>query len=85
MTAAAASNAQVGKAIGMSHSGVSRIRSGDRLPSVERMVEIENAYGWKTDDQIKARSAGRYAAAFEQVLADKYGALTRDLPIPPSA
>lgn len=85
MTAAAVSNAQVGKAIGMSHSGVSRIRSGDRLPSVERMVKIAQVYAWPVDDQVKARTDGRYASAFETILSIKYGAQPSDFPVPPAA
>lgn len=85
MTAAAATNVQIAEAIGMTDSGVSRIRSGDRLPSVAKMVEIEAAFKWSVSDQVRARSAGKYAAKFEEKLADHYGAATRTIDVQASA
>ena len=51
------SNAQVADDLGMSISGVSRLRSGARLPSLQVMVKIEQAYGWTVQDQTAARMA----------------------------
>lgn len=46
-----ATNPEVGKRIGLSYSGVSRIRSGDRYPSLAVMRKIREAYGWSLQDQ----------------------------------
>lgn len=61
-------NHEVGSRIGLSHSGVSRIRSGDRLPSVPVMAKIATEYGWSLDDQVEARAHGSYHVDLERVL-----------------
>jgi transcriptional regulator with XRE-family HTH domain len=61
-------NAEVGEKIGLTHSAVSRIRSGDRLPSLAAMRAIEKAYGWTRYHQLLARDQHAYAAAFEQII-----------------
>ena len=71
-TQAAPTNVEVGLAIGLSHSTVSRIRSGDRLPSMAVMSEIERAYGWTRIDQWAARDAGRYADEFELAIRGQF-------------
>lgn len=48
---AGATNPEVGKRIGLSYSGVSRIRSGDRYPSLAVMRKIAAAYAWPVADQ----------------------------------
>jgi transcriptional regulator with XRE-family HTH domain len=61
-------NHEVGARIGLSHSGVSRIRSGTRLPSVPVMSKIASEYGWDLNDQVEARYHGSYHVEFERVL-----------------
>ena len=58
-------NEQVAKDIGVTHSMVSRIRSGDRHPGYDTMKQIERAYNWTVADQLKARDEGKYAQTFE--------------------
>lgn len=65
-------NQQVGTDIGATHSMVSRIRSGDRLPSFELMRQIETQIGWSMTDQTDARLLGSYAQEFESALAKNY-------------
>lgn len=65
----ALTNQQIAKTLGLSHSGVSRIRSGERLPSVAVMLKIESEYGWAIQDQAHARALGRYAQSFEKRVA----------------
>jgi len=60
-----ATNEEIGQRIGLGHSGVSRIRSGDRFPSLAAMRRIERAYGWKIGDQIAAREKGQFEYAHE--------------------
>ena len=67
-------NVQVGDDIGLAHSTVSRIRSGDRLPSIDIMVEIARVYGWSVERQIEARMADRYTGRFERMLVERFGA-----------
>jgi transcriptional regulator with XRE-family HTH domain len=56
-------NEVIGVKIGLSHSAVSRLRRGQRLPSVPTMVAIERVFGWSVADQVKART-GKGAAAY---------------------
>lgn len=60
------SNIQLGKLIGLSHASVSRIRSGDRLPSIRAMARIARLCDWSIDDQVAAREAGNYPEEFEK-------------------
>lgn len=83
MTNAAVTNATVAEAIGLGHSGVSRIRSGDRTPSLETMARIRDAYPEFTiEKQVDAQLNGKYAVEFERVLAEKHGAILNDIPVP---
>jgi transcriptional regulator with XRE-family HTH domain len=75
MSTAAITNREVGELLGMTHAGVSRLRSGDRLPSIDIMCEIEKHYQWNIDAQIKARRNGTYATEFEAALTRQHGAL----------
>lgn len=65
-----ATNPDVGKRIGLSYSAVSRIRSGDRYPSLAVMRKIREAYGWPVADQMALiPDEGRnmdYALEFER-------------------
>lgn len=61
-------NGQVAEALGLSESGVSRLRSGDRLPSLEVMQKIETVYGWSVQGQSNARQAEDWTGAFVKVL-----------------
>lgn len=58
----------ISKAIGLSEAMVSRIRSGKRIPSMETMGRIEDAYKWDLAEQIRAMRADRYAVEFEKAL-----------------
>lgn len=62
-------NTEVGARIGLDHSTVSRIRRGERNPSIAVMLKIQDAYDWKIEQQALAALAGKYGEQFEQVLA----------------
>jgi len=64
-------NEEIAQKIGLSHSGVSRIRNGHRLPGIETMQKIQEVYGWSVQTQVDARSRGTYAAEFEIAVASK--------------
>ncbi|QLF82716.1 helix-turn-helix DNA binding domain protein [Microbacterium phage SBlackberry] len=67
-------NRAVADKLGLSESGVSRLRSGDRLPSLALMQKIEAAYGWSVQGQSIARTHNDWRGAFEKVLvaADRF-------------
>ena len=65
------SNISVGRKIGMSHAGISRIRGGNRVPSNKVVVVIERVYGWPIIDQYTAIQNGTYAEEFERVIQEK--------------
>lgn len=62
------SNRQVASDLGMSESGISRLRSGARSPSLSKILLIAKQYGWSVDAQSKALAEGYYADAFNQVI-----------------
>lgn len=68
----APTNQDVAAKIGLTHSGVSRIRTGDRLPSVATMGRIQEQYGWSVQAQVEARGIGIYAAQFERALIGEF-------------
>ena len=74
----AATNAAVGRAIGLSESAVSRIRSGGRYPSIRAVKRIAAAYGWSAADQLRLIPTdpgvydSRYADALEQKINAKH-------------
>lgn len=67
------SNTKLGELLDLSHASVSRIRSGDRLPSLKVMSVIAGLTGWSLDDQQTARTTNTYAEQFEAVF-DAYAA-----------
>ena len=73
-------NGEIGKLIGLSYSAVSRLRRGERLPSVQVMVAIESHFNWSVSDQVKVRTsqgpkayAHRLNEAVEAVVDDTPG------------
>lgn len=60
-------NQAVGERIGLTYSAVSRLRSGQRLPSLKVMAAIADQFNWSMVDQINVRTtqgADGYAAEF---------------------
>lgn len=51
----------------------SRLRSGDRHPSVTLMLRIQNELGWTIGRQARAMLDGKFGKAFEEVLCEKFG------------
>lgn len=52
--------------LGCSVATVSRLRSGDRLPSVGLMKEIRRVLSWSIEAQISAQDQDRYHHEFTQ-------------------
>jgi transcriptional regulator with XRE-family HTH domain len=69
---AAVTNQRVADDLGITHSMVSRIRSGDRLPSLQLVRRIADRLGWAIDEQIATLDPEKYAAGFEELLAKRY-------------
>lgn len=71
-TRAPVTNQRVADDLGVTHSMISRIRSGDRLPSLQLVRRINATLGWSIDEQISSLDPKVYAEAFEAVLAKRY-------------
>lgn len=66
-------NEEVGKRIGLTYSAVSRLRRGERLPSIEVMVAVSREFGWDVADQVKVRTsqgARMYSALLNEYIND---------------
>lgn len=64
-----ATNSDIGARIGITGSGVSRIRTGGRVPNLDTMRRIEDATGWTIEAQSRAAADGGregYAVEFNQ-------------------
>lgn len=61
-------NRSVAAELNLSESGVSRLRSGSRFPSLAVMQGIETAYGWTVQEQSNAIQTGTWAQGFEGAL-----------------
>jgi transcriptional regulator with XRE-family HTH domain len=74
--AASPTNEELAELLEVSHATVSRIRSGDRLPSLAVMDRIRTLLNWSLDDQADARTRGVYHEQFCKRV--DQGALNRD-------
>lgn len=63
-------NEKIGELIGLTYSAVSRLRRGERLPSVEVMVAISDHFGWGVADQVQVRTS-QGPNGYARVLNDK--------------
>lgn len=72
MERATVTNQRVAEDLGITHSAVSRIRSGDRTPSLDVMLKMHEEWEWPLEVQALSRSLGKYAEDFEAVLAKRY-------------
>ena len=59
-------NGELGVLMGLSHSSVSRLRSGERGTSTTVMLTVEKELGWDLHDQIQRRDDGTYAEELER-------------------
>lgn len=65
-------NQRVADDLGVTHSAISRIRSGDRLPSLQLVRRIDAVLGWAVDEQVSSLDPEVYAKNFENLLAKRY-------------
>lgn len=61
-------NKTVATRLGLSESGVSRLRSGNRYPSLALMQTIESVYGWPVQLQSDAMLTDTWNTAFDVIL-----------------
>lgn len=61
-------NERVAELLGVHHSMVSRLRSGERFPSVPLMTKIESIFRWKMSAQAKVFATPGYARGFERAI-----------------
>lgn len=71
-------NVEIAEALNLSTSGVSRLRSGERFPSLALMRQIELQFKWTISDQVDARFRGMWHSKFDRVLQGI--AKTREIP-----
>ena len=71
-------NEEVAQMLGISNSMASRLRSGDRNPSVKLMTRIEEITGWKMSYQAKVHGTPEYAAQFERALREGHHTRARE-------
>lgn len=71
-TRAPVTNERVAQDLGITHSTVSRIRSGHRLPSLQLVRRIEAVLGWPVGEQVSSLDPTTYARAFEALLEKRY-------------
>jgi hypothetical protein len=71
-------NKEIGTHMGLDYTSVSRIRAGERYPSMAVMMKVEMWLEWSLADQAVARFCDipeySYATKLEKLLVDKYGA-----------
>lgn len=67
------SNKELGAKIGLDHTSVSRLRGGDRNPSMHTMARIAVEYNWDMLEQYNAIDAKTYASQFEDQLIRVHG------------
>lgn len=65
----AMSNKEFGRRVGYDHTMVSRLRSGHRLPSVDKMEAISREFGIPWSDLLEAYRQG--APAFGRLLRER--------------
>lgn len=66
-------NKDIGKALGIDHTTVSRYRSGERVPSLEIMLQIATDYNWDLAIQAVSKKAGLWHEGFEAALVIAHG------------
>lgn len=59
---------EVARRAGVAVATVSRLLSGDRQPSFDMMVRIEEAIGWPVEQQANARKFGNYGNKLDEAI-----------------
>lgn len=72
MTDTRPTNQWVADKIGLTVSGVSRIRSGDRVPSRKVMAMIFQKFGYRLGDQVADSLQGGYLQELEKHISQTY-------------
>lgn len=68
MSTPAPTNTAVATRIDLDHSTVSRIRRGERRPSLASMLRIQEQYRWSLADQANSIVNNTYGTDFERIL-----------------
>jgi transcriptional regulator with XRE-family HTH domain len=66
-------NREVAELLGLTHSAVSRLRAGNRLPNLDTMSRIETALNWPAGDQFIVKY-NHGSAAYSQELENRISA-----------
>ncbi len=65
-------NKDIAEKLGIHPVYLSRLRNGDRKPSLELMRKIRDELGWDLAQQIEVHEAGAYAETFRTFLEEHY-------------
>lgn len=65
---ASPSNQEVAQTLGIHYTTVSRLRSGQRTPSLVLMKHISGTYGVSMDRLVRAKLAGSFHELFSRVV-----------------
>lgn len=68
MTRHGMTNRECGERLGYTESGISRIRSGQRHPSLMLMVKVSGAFNWTVHEQVDAWLNGDWVEIFNGIL-----------------
>lgn len=61
-------NTEAANRLGCDMSTVSRLRSGDRSPSTDMVLVIQDKLGWEGQKQLDAIARGDYSERFAELL-----------------
>lgn len=61
-------NVEIAGRLGMTPSGISRLRSGDRRPSFALMGQIATEFGWPVSEQAQALDMGNWVDDFNTIV-----------------
>lgn len=59
----------IARRMGYTESGISRLRSGSRKPTLDTMRTVEQAFGWPLPEQVVSEN---WAEDFETITKEKY-------------
>jgi transcriptional regulator with XRE-family HTH domain len=74
-------NKEIAEILKLDHTTVSRYRSGDRVPSLDVLLDIATEFNWDLVQQAISRKADTWARDFEEILRARHGEVEDDAPV----
>lgn len=66
------SSGWIAQKTGYDRTGIYRMRTDSRPPTLDRMERLQESLGWSKLDQMVAKDNGRWTEEFERVVLDLY-------------